>query len=494
MFIANFAFSQSVYFNNLYEGNAGWWDFGMSIIETDTSYILGGGTRWVFNYDDRLSFWNFDKSGNLNFVKNYGDTSWRFPGIGGGSLIKTNDNGFLQTGITSDYFGNDSHGYLFKLDSQLDSLWYIKLYNDTTFKSRAVQVRQLSDSGFIVAGADNTIGNYQIFFLRTDKDGGIVWKKPYNYSNGNEYPLSIDTTQDGGFIIAGMTEVTGTATWDAYVIKTDSSGDFQWQRTFGIFDESDVATSVKSTANGDILVAGGEWKYNITPGNFDYYQAFIARLDINNNLLWKKNYGTATQNSAVFNSIKQLPDGNIVAVGGLGDTLSPYNACMIVKTNANGDVIWLREFLRFTDTITSDNYFWDFVPTSDSGFAIAGHIVVYDFPNPYQDAWVLKLDSMGCPYPECDTATGIIEINPFLRYGEMAKIFPNPATDNITVTGYYSLPATFNIYNIEGKLLLQKTITTHYENININTLLSGVCIYTVDDGKGNIYKGKFIIR
>jgi len=491
LFIANFTFSQSVYFNNRYELINGWSDVTKTIIDLDSVYLIAGGAVHVPTNKYPLGLIIINNSGQIQQTKIYGGTQYQFTGYGSGGTIHTKDNGFLFTGQVQDSTFSFTSGYLFKVDENLDSLWFI--LHDTTYVNYFSQAKQLPDSGFILAGADEQFGNRQIFFLKADKIGNIIWRKRYDIGNGTDVALSIDTTQDGGFIIAGMMEVVGTATWDGYVIKTDSSGDFQWQRTFGTFDETDVATSVKSTANGDILVAGSEWKYNITPGNFDYYQGFIARLDINNNLLWKRSYGTPSE-VYQLESVKELKDSSIVAIGVLIDTMSNYNVCMLVKTNANGDVIWLREYFRYTDAIESHNYFWDFVPTSDGGFAIAGHILVLDFPNPYQDAWVLKLDSMGCPYPECDTATGILEINPYLSYGEIAKVFPNPATDNITVTGYYSLPATFNIYNIEGKLLLQKTITTHYENINIDTILRGVCIYTVDDGKGNIYKGKFIIR
>lgn len=487
-------FCQSVYFNNRYEGIVGWWDFGMSIIETDTSYILGGGTRWVYTYDDRIAFWNIDKTGNLNFIQNYGDTSWRFPSIFGGSLIKTKENGFVQVGQTSDYFGKNKHGYLFKLNSQLDSSWFVKIYDDTTFSSYLSQAIELPDSGFVAAGV-HAQNNWQMLLLRTDKNGNILWEKKYGGSQ-SEAAYNIAITKDGDYILGGYTTSFGAGWSDDYIVKTDSEGNFQWQRTFGTI-EYEGGAAVAAAANGDILAGNTEFKYKDSTNALNK-QAYIARLDKDNNLLWKKNYGKITSPGTSFSRIKELQDSTIVAIGHIDepDTLPTNNITgMMVKTDAAGNQIWLREYFKHED-LPSDNYFWDFIPTSDGGFAIAGHILVVTSSNPltyYQDAWVLKLDSLGCPYPGCDTVTGVIEIAPFLSYGEIVKVFPNPAREQITVTGYYSLPATMKIYDIAGKIVFQKQISSHYEYISIEKLPVGMYVYEISAAKG-VQRGKLIIE
>jgi hypothetical protein len=73
------------------------------------------------------------------------------------------------------------------------------------------------------------------------------------------------------------------------------------------------------------------------------------------------------------------------------------------------------------------------------------------------------------------------------------SIFPNPATDNITVT----LPenvhqATFTVYDMQGKMLLQQNIGNQ-ETVSVSNLSAGVYIYHVRTEKES-YTGKIVLR
>jgi len=51
----------------------------------------------------------------------------------------------------------------------------------------------------------------------------IVWQKTYGGGSDDE-ALSIQQTQDGGYIVAGYTNSFGTGESDVYVIKMDANG------------------------------------------------------------------------------------------------------------------------------------------------------------------------------------------------------------------------------------------------------------------------------
>jgi hypothetical protein len=57
------------------------------------------------------------------------------------------------------------------------------------------------------------------------------------------------------------------------------------------------------------------------------------------------------------------------------------------------------------------------------------------------------------------------------------NIYPNPVADYIKVSGVTGI-ATFNLYNIQGKLILSKTLTAN-EPVNISGLSRGAYTYNI---------------
>lgn len=59
----------------------------------------------------------------------------------------------------------------------------------------------------------------------------IEWQTCFGTSMDQE-GHSVYRTTNGGYVLAGAT-FTGSDSWDYYIIKVDSDGDFQWDRTYG---------------------------------------------------------------------------------------------------------------------------------------------------------------------------------------------------------------------------------------------------------------------
>jgi hypothetical protein len=87
-----------------------------------------------------------------------------------------------------------------------------------------------------------------------------------------------------------------------------------------------------------------------------------------------------------------------------------------------------------------------------------------------------------------DIEIGIANIEAFALI-----LYPNPATDNISI----SLPenvshATFTLYDMQGKILIHQEVINQ-ETVAINNLASGIYIYNVRTSKQN-YQGKLICK
>jgi peptide/nickel transport system substrate-binding protein len=80
------------------------------------------------------------------------------------------------------------------------------------------------------------------------------WTKIYG---GSDYDgaYSVVQTVDGGYALAGYTDSFGAGNEDFWIVKVDSSGNHQWNKTYGGNNE-DVAFSVVQTLDGGYALAG----------------------------------------------------------------------------------------------------------------------------------------------------------------------------------------------------------------------------------------------
>ncbi len=107
------------------------------------------------------------------------------------------------------------------------------------------------------------------------------WAATYG-GNFSDWASSIQQTSDGGYIVAGSTESFGAEGGDFWVLKLDSVGNIQWQKTYGGNDE-EQANSIQQTGDGGYIVAG--WAESFGAGHED---CWVLKLDASGNVQWQK--------------------------------------------------------------------------------------------------------------------------------------------------------------------------------------------------------------
>ncbi|MDD1761987.1 MAG: hypothetical protein LUQ59_07100, partial [Methanothrix sp.] len=283
---------------------------------------------------------------NLSSMKLMTQT-WEKKLAGSGASVKqTEDGGYIVAG------GGDG-GWLIKTDSYGNTLWEVNYGG-----GQCEHVEQTNDGGYIVAGLNVSSDgkDTDVWLIKTDKNGNLIWDNTFGGSQ-TEYGLFVQQTNDGGYLIAGeCTSYSGD--FDAWVIKTDSEGNAEWDKTYG----KTSAKSALQTDDGEYIIIG----YTIYS---DPDNAWIIKANLKGEEQWHRELSGDTVQSGT----KTNDDGYIVA-GGF------YSDAWLTKTDENGNEKWHKTLSRTTAHFAQQ--------TKDGGYIVAGG----DYPS---SAWLIKTDANG---------------------------------------------------------------------------------------------------
>ena len=109
-------------------------------------------------------------------------------------------------------------------------------------------------------------GSCDFWLVKTDANGNKEWNKTFGGTDP-DWARSVQQTSDGGYIIAGLTESYGAGSHDFWLIKTDSNGNKEWDKTFGGIGY-DEAYSVQQTSDGGYILVGSTTSYGA--GSHDF--------------------------------------------------------------------------------------------------------------------------------------------------------------------------------------------------------------------------------
>ena len=111
-----------------------------------------------------------------------------------------------------------------------------------------------------------------MYLVKTSSSRELSWQRTFGGS-GWEVGRSVQQTSDGGYVVCGQTSSFGAGGQDVYLVKTLPSGELQWERTFG-GGSSDRGHSVQQTSDGGYVVGGGTRSFGA--GGSDVYLMKLA--------------------------------------------------------------------------------------------------------------------------------------------------------------------------------------------------------------------------
>jgi hypothetical protein len=290
------------------------------------------------------------------------------------------------------------------LQSQTPNIEWQKTFGGTG-SEEAFEVKKTNDNGFVAVGTTtsnngNVTGNHGLtdaWIIKFDTSGNLQWQKTLGGSNIDGIRC-VQQTADGGYITTGYTNsVDGDVTSnhglnDLWVVKLDNSGNIQWQKTFGGTND-DSGNSIQQTNDGGYIVTGHAQS---TDGDITENQGqsdlWLIKLDATGNMQWQKTYGTIYFDYGF--KVKQTADGNFIILGSYGISLAENTDYWIIKTDASGNIIWQNTFGG-----TNRESPYDLQITTDGGYIVTGFTLSNDGDvsgnHGQGDLWLIKLNSSG---------------------------------------------------------------------------------------------------
>ena len=216
--------------------------------------------------------------GQVTFQKVYGGWTYEY----GYSAQQTSDSGYIITGFTLSAGAGGFDIFLVRTDFNGDLIW-ANTYGGTGMKMEILSVNlpmAVRDYGMRIVLS----GQFRYFSFRSQYHWRYSWSKTYG-GIGNEIGLCVQNTFDGGYVISGITSSFGAGMEDVYLIKTDSFGDTLWTKVYGGAD-LDYGYYVEQTIDSGYIISGSSNSFGV--GNGDVY---LIRTDLNGDTLWTKSYG-----------------------------------------------------------------------------------------------------------------------------------------------------------------------------------------------------------
>ncbi|MEX0724482.1 MAG: hypothetical protein WD053_11415 [Gracilimonas sp.] len=334
-------------------------------VTNDGGYIVAGYSKSndgdVSGNNDGYDYWvlKLDGTGSIEWEENYGGSSDDYAN----SIQITDDGGYIMAGRSGSNDGDvsENHGsfdyWIVKLDGSGNIEWEGSYGGSSNDYANSIQITD--DGGYIVAGwsrsnngdisGNNGFDDYWI--VKLDGSGDIQWEENYGGSS-NEQANSIQTTDDGGYIVVGWStsddgDVSGhygnEFREDYWIVKLDGSGSIEWEGNYGgtMYDE---AHSVQQTDDGGYIVAG---ESNSDDGDVSDNKGsnfWIVKLDGSGSIEWEENYGGSSGEYA--HSIQTTDDGGYIVAGWAisddGDVSGQhgFGDYWVVKLGGSGNIEW----------------------------------------------------------------------------------------------------------------------------------------------------------
>jgi hypothetical protein len=230
-----------------------------------------------------------------------------------------------------------------------------------------------------IAEVGGTVGGSELSSSSSSGPPSLIWSKTYG-GDDEDLAYCVRQTSDGGYVLAGVTYSFGAGDADVWLVKTDASGNAEWNRTYG-GAEQERGHCVQQTSDGGYIISGC---VNKDPSKPFQTLFWLVKTDSNGNMKWNRTYGHGSVHVTWPSYVQQTSDGGYVLIG---------HSFPLTKTNTNGTIEWYKDV---RGGLGAREYYAQYVQqTGDGGYIIVGYVIITTSSGDKSSYWLVKTDASG---------------------------------------------------------------------------------------------------
>lgn len=436
-----------------------------------------------------------DQEMNFLWARNYGGPGEDIASI----IIEDSNENYVVAGTTaqagndvSEFYG-DTDIWLVSVDQEGELLWDLSL--GTVGDDRISDLALMPNGDLMVLGwvpfAEGVEGllnrgEQDMYLARVSAEGELLWQKGFGNSL-DDSGRSLVVLDNGECYIAGgvsgadfeiAEHISATDIWVAHI---SGEGDILNQATYGA-NKKDTPTDMLLLPNGDLMLVGETFSDEGVPGYRGSGDVFFLHLNSELEQISWQAYGGSSFESPY--DIMLNSHGSLTLAGLTysidGDIGIAYQSIdgWLMDIEIDGTINWSRAF--------GGNQFESIhAITEDSN----GQLLATGYTDSVDGDVIRAHGNHLCWTFRIDLALGIEE-QFILNYDLSANIFPNPASQSVTI----NLPEEFSefqlkLLNLEGQVLVE----TNKSKLDISLLHEGLYFIQLSS-KGYQFQSRLIIN
>lgn len=390
-----------------------------------------------------------------------------------------------------------------KIDADGNLLWTKRV---STLHDGVSAICATNDNGFVITGSGCTTSN---FAMKIDANGNRVWAFDYvKYTNSGS-PRSIIAKADGNFIISGCDRPDGESYSGIMLFEINASGLLHWYRTIDLGVNA-TSYTLYERPDGKLLISG-------TTATWQEGTAFLMCTDAEGYPEWVRQY-TSVARLSPLGQIAHA-DGSYTLAGRAHYSDDRNNEFLCLSVDSSGIPQWATTGGNWPGDHWGHDELISIHPFSSSAYVVFGHahngIIMQKHPvgqvATFCDPDVLTVSSTALPFTTDSPETYMLTIPVWSMtdivgerhdynlqryedctgelpaedpYSAILKMYPNPASDHVTVAGMnQEQPTVIRIFSSTGQMVYYNEVYDSWITIETSRFARGNYVLMVEGSR-----------